>query len=39
MCNAPENEMGYGSCTKFCLDHVQWELALIHNLNYHSDTF
>lgn len=39
MCDASENEMDYDRYAKFCLDRLQWELDLLHNLNYHSDTF
>ena len=36
---ASENEMDYDRYAKFCLDRLQWELALLHNLNYRSVTF
>lgn len=39
MYNAPENEMDYDRYAKFCLDRLQWELALLHNLDYPSVTF
>lgn len=39
MYNAPENEMGSDRYAKFCLDRVQWKLALLHNLNYSSVKF
>lgn len=39
MCNASENEMDSDRSANFCLDRLQWELDLLHNLNYPSDTF